>query len=298
MKKNGRRRGLQRYRCLSCSHLFQSVRRGLSESKNLWNEYTFKRQTVTNLSERVGLSERQIRRKLKTATVPSWSFVKKEAPVVLVIDTTYFDIYGVMVFRCWTRKRNLLWYFVGEESNVDYLRGIHELEGIHGYKIAAVVCDGKKWLCGQVFRAGYPVQHCQFHLLKTVTRYLTRHPVLLAGIELRRLAMTLKAVNRDAFERELHAWHEKWKDFLKEKTVDPESGHWQYTHRRIRGAYAAIVSTLPHLFTFQDYPALDIPKTTNTLDGTFSHLKQKIHVHRGLNLETQKKMIETLLAAP
>jgi len=55
---------------------------------------------------------------------------------------------------------------------------------------------------------------------------------------------------------------------------------------------------LPFLFTFEGYPDLDIPKTTNTLDGTFSHLKQKIYVHRGLNVETQKKMIGTILNAP
>jgi hypothetical protein len=298
VKKNGRRRGVQRYQCRDCGHLFQSKRRGISEPENLWQAYTFKRQTVTNLCEQIGLSERQVRRKLKMVEKPSLPSLQKKDPVVLVMDTTYFDLYGVMVFRCWTRKRNLLWYFVQEESNIEYLQGIHELETKYGYKIAAVVCDGKKWLCGQVLREGYPVQHCQFHMLKTVTRYLTRHPVLSASIELRRIAMTLKYSRRESFTSALQAWHEAWKDFLKERTTDPYTGHWQYTHRRIRGAYASLLSAIPYLFTFQDHETINIPKTTNTLDGTFSHLKQKIYVHRGLNLETQKKMVETLLTAP
>ena len=252
---------------------------------------------MKDLAETTGLGERQLRRKVKAAEGPFFPSLQKHDPVILVTDTTYFDTYGVMVFRCWKRRRNLLWYFVSEETNADYLAGIHELEE-HGYQIAAVVCDGKKWLCEQVLSQGYPVQHCQFHILKTVTRYLTRHPVLEAGIELRRVAMTLKYASRESFSKALHDWYERWNMFLKERTTDLVTGRWRYTHRRIRGAYASLRHVLPFLFTFQDHPELDIPKTTNTLDGTFSHLKQKIHVHRGLNIDTQKKMVATILEAP
>jgi len=53
-----------------------------------------------------------------------------------------------------------------------------------------------------------------------------------------------------------------------------------------------------NLFTFEKHKHLDITKTTNTLDGTFSHLKQKVNTHRGINPETKKKMIETILSIP
>ena len=216
----------------------------------------------------------------------------------MVVDTTYFDTYGVMVFRSWTHKRNLLWRFVGTESNAAYADGLLELETEYGYRIRAVVCDGKKWLCAEVSSMGYPVQHCQFHMMKTVTRYLTRHPVLPAGIALRAIAMALTRTTRVPFIAQLDAWQDTWTEFLIARTVDPSTGRWQYTHRRLRGAYHALRRTLPYLFTFEDYPELDIPKTTNTLDGTFSHLKQKIHVHRGLSTSTQQKMVSTILAAP
>ncbi|MFH2062674.1 MAG: hypothetical protein ABIJ46_00780, partial [bacterium] len=218
--------------------------------------------------------------------------------IVLVTDTTYFDAFGVMVFRSWTHRSNVYWFFVTEETNAGYLSGVRRLEDEFGYRVVATVCDGKKWLCEQLRAAGYPVQHCQFHTLKTVTRHLTRHPVLEAGIELRRIAMMLKHASRASFTGALHDWFGRWKIFLKERTTDPVTGRWQYTHRRIRGAYASLMHALPFLFTFEDYPDLDIPKTTNTLDGTFSHLKQKIYVHRGLNVETQKKMIGTILNVP
>ena len=290
MEKYGRQNGIQRYRCTQCSRLFRATR---TRSGRLWSDYTFRRQTVRDLSVTTGLSERQVRRKLATATHDVHLLRAPERPVVIVLDTTYFDTYGVMVFRDPHARRNLLWYFVGEESNTDYLRGLAELKQ-KGYAIAAVVCDGKKWLCQQISKQ-YPVQHCQFHLMKTITRYLTRHPELLAGKELRQLTMAVPRTTEAVFRSELLAWFGRWKNFLQEKTTDSITGRWHYTHRRIRGAYGALIHTLPYLFTYQRYPDLHIPNTTNTLDGSFSQLKQKIHVHRGLNVSTQQKMIETIL---
>lgn len=221
---------------------------------------------------------------------------KATEPIVVVLDTTYFDSYGVMVFRDPHAKRNLLWYFVGEETNLDYLYGLEDLKH-RGYTIAAVVCDGKKWLCEQVSKQ-CPVQHCQFHLMKTVTRYLTRRPEWKAGQELRSLVMTLPRTTEEIFKTSLNQWLVRWINFLSEKTIDPLTDRWHYKHRRIRGAYAAIKHALPFLFTYQRFSELKIPNTTNTLDGSFSQLKQKIHVHRGLNVVTQQKMVETILATP
>ena len=281
---------MQRYRCRSCSRLFRATR---TRSGRLWSDYTFRRQTVADLSAATSLSERQVRRKLVTARHDVHLPLAPERPVVIVLDTTYFDSYGVMVFRDPHARKNVLWYFVGKESNADYLRGLEELKK-KGYAIAAVVCDGKKWLCEEVSRQ-YPVQHCQFHLMKTITRYLTRHPELPAGQELRRLTMTVPRTTEQTFTTELTVWFARWKNFLQEKTTDPATGRWHYTHRRIRGAYGALLHTLPYLFTCHRHPELKIPNTTNTLDGSFSQLKQKIHVHRGLNVQTQQKMVETVL---
>lgn len=218
-------------------------------------------------------------------------------PVALVCDTTYFGSYGVMVWRCFNRRQNLLWHFVAEESAVMYLAGIKELEA-KGYTIASVTCDGHKGLLWALARAGYKTQLCQFHMMKTVTRYLTRRPLLLAGQELRSIMLSLPRATSETFETQLSHWLATWSGFLKARTIDLETGHWQYTHRRIRTAYRSLTYNLPYLFTFEQYPTLNVPKTTNTLDGTFSHLKQKVRIHRGLNLNTQRKMIETILAQP
>lgn len=298
VQKFGRQSGLQRYRCAGCRRCFQSVpKRRLVRNHQLWQSYAWHRKTLALLGQETSLSARQVRRIIHTAPAsPPPKSTSAGKPVVLVIDTTYFDRYGVMVFRCWTRRQNLLWYFVGEETVPQYLTGIECLR-MAGYTITAVVCDGLPGLAQALTTLGYPVQYCQFHLMKTVTRYLTRHPQLPAGQELRRLSLTLPKSNQFIFRVGLGEWHGRWQEFLKERTVDPATGHWQYTHRRIRAAYRAIIRAWPHLFTYQRFPKGTVPNTTNTLDGSFSQLKQKVHVHRGLNYRTQIKLVSTLLAA-
>ena len=218
-------------------------------------------------------------------------------PVALVCDTTYFAHYGVMVWRCFNRRANLFWRFIQEETVVDYLAGIKELER-QGYIISAITCDGQKGLLGALKRAGYLAQLCQFHLLKTITRYLTKKPQLEASQELRRLALSLSYSDEEGFNYAFALWSDRWAKFLQEKTFDSETKAWQYTHRRLRSAVRAIIYALPYLFTFEHYPDLNIPKTTNTLDGTFSHLKQRVRIHRGLNELTEKKMIQSILKVP
>jgi hypothetical protein len=52
---------------------------------------------------------------------------------------------------------------------------------------------------------------------------------------------------------------------------------------------------LPYLFTYQKNPELEIPNTTNSLDGFFTHLKDKVKIHHGLRRDRRYKMIEEIL---
>jgi len=53
---------------------------------------------------------------------------------------------------------------------------------------------------------------------------------------------------------------------------------------------------MPYLFTYQRHPELNIPNTTNTLDGLFAHLKDYVRVHRGLKSDLKNKIILDFLA--
>lgn len=220
--------------------------------------------------------------------------IKKEArEVIVLMDTTYWGKgFGVMLFKDSITKENLLKYYVKVESNQLYIKGIDELKS-KGYKILAIVCDGRKGLI-QAFK-DIPVQMCQFHQSAIIRRYLTKRPKLQAGVELMQVLDTMKQTDKASFEGLLYQWHNKWKTFLDERSINTESGKSFYTHKRLRSAYRSLKSNLPWLFTWYENMDLKIPNTTNAIDGHFADLKNKLRNHNGLSLSRKKKFIDGFL---
>ena len=70
-----------------------------------------------------------------------------------------------------------------------------------------------------------------------------------------------------------------------------------YTHKKLRSAYNSLKNNLPWIFTWYDNYELEIPNTTNAIDGHFSDLKNKLRNHNGLSLERKKKFINEFLKA-
>ena len=68
-----------------------------------------------------------------------------------------------------------------------------------------------------------------------------------------------------------------------------------FKHGSIRSAVRSINSHLPYLFVYSDFPDLNIPSTNNHLEGLFSHLKERIKIHRGLKEDRKKNAIRYLL---
>ena len=81
-----------------------------------------------------------------------------------------------------------------------------------------------------------------------------------------------------------------------EKTCHEDTGKWHYTHSRLRSAYRSLKTNLPYLFTYLEYPDLDIPNTTNSIEGIFSNIKTKLRVHSGIKKQRKIKIIDELLA--
>ena len=86
-----------------------------------------------------------------------------------------------------------------------------------GYSVQAIVADGRRG----IFNAfkDIPVQLCQFHQVKTVTKYLTKKPKLEASIELRNLSLQLKNSDKAGFIRALDEWYAKWERTVNERTT-------------------------------------------------------------------------------
>jgi len=211
------------------------------------------------------------------------------------MDTTYWGrSFGVMLFKDAYTKENLLKYYVKTETNALYLQGINELKR-NGFEVLAIVCDGRKGLF-HLF-GDIPIQMCQFHQVAIIRRYITKKPKLLASIELKGLVAMMKMTDKESFEGGLKLWFVRWESFLNERTTSLKTGKSHYTHKRLRSAYRSLKTNLNWLFTWYDYYELNIPNTTNAIDGHFSDLKNKLRNHNGLSLARKRKFIDEFFKA-
>ena len=141
----------------------------------------------------------------------------------------------------------------------------------------------------------YPIQMCHFHQKRTINRYITLRPKLEASQELKKIITKLKYSNEERFTKALDIWHHKYKNFLEELTIHPESGNISFTHKKLVSAHKSLQRDLPYLYTYKS-DKRSIPNTTNLLEGgVFSPLKILIKIHRGLSKSLKLKIVDDYL---
>lgn len=298
MQKWGKKNGIQEYKCQECLYRFRNKRRKNSVPnwiQKAYHEYTSKKQTLEELSETYSRTRKTIRKYFDSFFPCTGEVIPPSHPICAILDATFFGrSYGILVARA--EGKNLLWKEIDGEKIKYYEEMLDELVFAE-FVFFAFVIDGRRGVRNllEYKFPNTPIQLCQFHQKQTITRYLSRRPKLEAGRELRALALTLTKAKKAEFIEALQQWHEKWEKFLKEKTVNPDTKKWHYTHKKLRSAYFSLKKNLPWLFTFQDFPELHIPNTTNSCDGSFAHWKNKVKVHRGISKARRKKMIDYFL---
>lgn len=257
----------------------------------LWNAYVWKKQNLKQIAKQYSKSIEWVRIQLEKAVVQKKEIVP--CPTVIIPDTTFFGrTWGVCVFRSPSLKKNLWWSDVDKETMSTYYYGRKILED-KGWIFLAAVVDGRRGMTA-VFK-DIPLQICQFHQMKTVTRYLTRKPQIIEGVDLRAIMLTLPKSAEIPFAELLLEWKKKYPYILTDKTYITGTNRWYHTHKKARSAYLSMERNLPYLFTYLKYPKLNIPNTTNSLDGSFVHLKDKVKIHHGLRKDRRYKMIEEIL---
>lgn len=280
--------GHQRWKCTNCGKKFQANKTAPVDVQGLFCLYVFNKQTLTELSDTHSIRTKDIQLSFDEVVLPAK--VHTPRPIALTVDATFFGSFCVIVLRDAVKKENLWWAFAEDEYTLYYERGKNHLLSL-GYTFVSVTADGLPGL-PSVFN-GIPFQYCHFHAKKNVTKYLTRKPKTDAGIALRHLMETIHLYTEESFRDAIDLWHIRYKDFLDEKTYHPD-GSWSHTHRRLVSALRSMRHMLPYLFTYQKYTAR-IPRTTNTLEGFFRHLKIRVSVHMGLSTYRKQKLIAAIL---
>lgn len=251
----------------------------------------WKRQTVGGLKEKYQKGEHTIRRVLDRVATRKSNSLQPQS-VVCIFDATHLGEDTLLAARAPALKANLGWAWIENETKEVYSLLRANLES-RGFVLTAVVLDGRTGI-PRVFR-DIPVQICQFHMLQIVRRKLTLRPESEAGQDLLSLVFTIANTNDVTFETALQKWHEHYEDFINEKTYTLGTKRWRYTHRRVRSAYLSLKRNTPFLFTYQKYPHLNIPNTTNSLDGYWSRLKNLLAAHRGKSKERIRKIATEIL---
>lgn len=108
-----------------------------------------------------------------------------------------------------------------------------------------------------------------------IVRLLTKNPKLEQTKRLKIIGMQIGIDTQEDIVLALDVWHEENKERLSEKNDKKKR-----KHERARKAYASIKRKLTYCYTFVDYPGLQVPKTTNSLESINGHLKSKVTIHR------------------
>ncbi len=228
--------------------------------------------------------------KLDAYELPEWCPQSRRMSAVMDAIHTGSSVF--VVVRDVQRKENVWCREFESESPYAYQVAYNDLTR-SGFEIVSITGDGRVAL-PYVF-SGVPIQMCHFHQKQIIVRCVSLHPKLQAGKELLALVETLTTTDERMFTKRFESWCVRWYDFLNEKTINPETGRKQYTHRKLRRARTSIKMHLPFLFTYLKYPELHIPNTTNSLEGMFAKVKTARRVHTGLRRTRLLKLLLSLL---
>lgn len=283
--KNGRRKGIQLYKCKDCGYQFRNDR--IPDGATLWRLYLMNKQTVAELAESFHCSESTVKRRLRDVDL-EWEQPRLEGGGFVHLDVTYWGRnWGVLLAIDAGRGGVLYMAFVRSETRADYEAAVASIKA-RGYKIRGIVIDGKKCLFDAF--AGHKIQMRQFHMRQIVRRYLTKNPRLKAARALSGIMDRLTTAGREEFDDDYARWKAEWRDTLCRRTV-LKSGRKTFTHSRLRAAVHSIDFYLPYLFTFQDAGCDGMPNTNNRIEGVFTDLKKNLNNHSGMTEMNRKRFI-------
>lgn len=302
VQKWGWQNGKQRYRCADCYHNFIVINDGVRKANQfIWfYKWVMERQVYQYLVRDSAMSQSSLQRLFKFyLNSPPKNTVQSKGHVHLLIDGTYFknglclilyydyDIQYVQLFR---------------ETNQEKYREIKEdllnLKKL-GTQVYSVTCDGHRAITKAVIKI-FPnaiLQRCVVHVKRQIKSYLGTKPQLSEAKDLlyysRQITRIYTMEQAQQWLLAIYEWYKKNEAFINQKSVNEKTGTTWYTHKHLHQAATHLINAIPHLFSYLNDD--QIPRSTNEIEGYFSHLKEKLTLHRGLRFEAKKNFIKWYL---
>lgn len=294
--------GCQRFKCKDCGTSFTPKRPDVSLSNRfVWfRKWISGKQRIEDIARESGYSSRQLRRWFDEylADAPEWKVQHREAYRVLIDGTWLGDRCCLVVYRDAVSKSTIYYRFAEGENEHEIIKDLQAFKTMR-LRISSFTTDGGNDII-RAIKYVYPHtsrQRCVVHIERECLTWLTQHPRTSAGILLRRIVCKISHIktsnDRLYWIKELNRWHEDYEEFIRQKSVNKETGEMTYTHDNIRRAYTHLHRAIPDMFKYIDEP--DVPNNTNSLESFFGHLKDNLRIHRGLSREHQKNFIKWYL---
>lgn len=255
----------------------------------VWFEHWVRdKQSISQISKKSGYSERTLKNYFYKVlpTCPTREIQKREK-VNLLIDGTYFtNKVCLLLYRDNNIKMTILYRLTKGETLRDLKEDLQAIKNI-GIKIESVTCDGHSNIIKAVREVcpGAIIQRCTFHITNEICLWLTKKPKSEAAQEQRELVGHLSKIDNhkeaQLWLRAFRDWHTKYRDYINEKSVDEQTGRWWYTHKMLHRSASHIIRAIPYMFNYTRYA--NVPKTSNSIEAFFGHLKDNLRLHRGLS---------------
>ncbi len=273
-----------RFRCLQCFRVFIDRRismKKLNEQSwfKLWVAESFSIRQLCKISSHSASTLQRIKNywlaKNPTETIHLCDYS------YLLLDGTYFHKDGCCVcFKCAITKIVVTHIFIKKEGYYCLIDWFQKLK-TDGLNPIVIILDGEKSVL-RAIREVWPwviTQRCLYHIQREGMRWLRSKPKTLAGKELRALLKSVCFI--DTFKDQIYfmqhyqAWLRKHKEFVKQLPKDVVA------YKDLKKTMTLINNALPDMFHYLEY--LEIPRTTNAIEGLYSNLKSDYNRHRGLS---------------
>ncbi len=261
-----------------------------------FKKWVLERQTYQTISRDSNLSQSTLQRTFYylLEQAPKVSIIKRKH-VHLRMDATYFEHFCLVCYQDDEDGYTQLIRFSDNERFGEIKEDIDNLIKL-GVQLESITTDGHKSILKAIKKSSPDIiiQRCLVHIQRMCLLWLTRYPKHPAGQELRYLVLLILKIktenDRIHWTKELAKWCEQYKDYINEKTYNPETGRYWYTHKLLRRSYTTIYRALPNMSHYLSNSK--IPRTTNGIEGFFSHLKNHLDLHRGLTTKHRINFIK------
>lgn len=294
--------GTQRWRCSACNAVRIRKRpdTAVRNRQLLKERWLAGHETLSGIGKRLGRHRTMLARQFRTLPDRARRIpLRQVAGVVLVVDGIRLaEGCDALIAHDALSGQPLAWSFSVRERYASWHALLSHIRNAH--EVLGIVSDGQKGLKKAIRELipEVPHQRCIAHVTRLSRAWLTRHPRSIAGAELLALIRCLGCARTvpeaDAWADAFLQWQARHLEFLREKSLNPETGRAWYTHRRLRAMRSLVKNALPDLFRFIDDARL--PNTTNHVEGGINaEIARLLDRHRGTTLARRRMLVSAFL---